>query len=121
MKDLKPGAAVRHDDRDQRSQVEGHVEGEPRIAKAERPRRQCQMRGTGDRQELGESLEGPEQDGLRGGQGAPADFGTNPRSRRMLVFAEPIHGRLRAAACISILRSSGVASRRELVASPSSI
>ncbi len=46
--------------RDQRAEVQRDVEGESGLGPAEEPRREREMRGAADRQELGEALENAE-------------------------------------------------------------
>ena len=69
-------------DRGQRADVQGHVEGQPEIGRhlpAEERARQNQVGGARDRQKLGQSLHDPEQDGRCDTHGAGSDWRQAPR------------------------------------------
>ena len=62
-----------HDQRDERADVERHVERQARSGPAEQERNDDEMRGGGDRDELGEPLHHAEHRGLERGEGLGGD------------------------------------------------
>ncbi len=65
LRELKPLGPEVQQQRDERSQMQRHVEAQPRIFPAEKPRCQRQVRRTGNRQKFGDALYGSQDDRLK--------------------------------------------------------